>query len=214
MPDLSTTQAAAAENDNAIAQLEDGCKAQSSQALIVLGYAMSVQQQPKLPLGNMPGLKDIESKINTSLDKATDNAKKFQKIILPSMRTTIIDINAYFNLQNALIDALNPGQDQQDTISLLKKVQEQVTDYESRSNQLQTDLSMLSTDLSRDSAAFAGIVIDLNSVLTGDNGVLASINNQLGSIDGKIAGAITGTVVSGLAIAASLRLQSVELPVS
>jgi hypothetical protein len=50
-----------------------------------------------------------------------------------------------------------------------------------------------------DVASFARTVNELNTAVSGDNGVLSSLDDQISDLQGKIAGAISGIVLGGLA---------------
>jgi hypothetical protein len=192
-------KAAAAANDDATSAMDQGSKAQSSQALILQAYALSVLQQPLLNL-NTKSLEPLQNDMNASLKAAMAHANNYKNVILPSMLTSLTSMNQYFNLQNALATALTPSTDQKTTVAALNAVLDQANGYKSDAVSLQQQLAGLSSDISGDASKFNGFVTQLNAALNGDNGVLTDLQNQLGSIDGKIDGAITGTVLSGLAI--------------
>jgi non-hemolytic enterotoxin B/C len=205
MTTLTAVKAAIAANDDVTTNMAKGLQNQSSQALILQGYALSVLQQPKISLGTAPNLAKLESDLNAGLDKACGHAKTFRNEILPSMVKTVTDIRDYFSLQNALGQALRPD-DKKTTIAELQAVLDRTNQYKSNSVFLQTQLTKLSTDISGDSAVFADFVTKLNVAVNGDNNLLSQIDSALREIDGKIAGSITGVVVSGLSIAGGVFL--------
>ena len=187
--------------NDSIKAMGTGIKGQSSQALIVQSYSLSTIKQPKVDFSGFDKLKTIGVDINNGLTSATNNGNYYLNTLQPAMIHTITDLDAYFNLNNALAVALNPSTPAATAIAQLQAVQKEVTGYQQKSNKLVTDLQSFRTKLSTDSSNFKGYTTKLNSIVNGDNGVLSSINDQLGNIDGKIDGAIAGTVLSGLAIA-------------
>ncbi len=180
--------------------LGDANKSSGSQAAIMQGYALSVPRQTKVNFGNFKNLKKFESDMNAGIASAQDRAKGFLDQTLPNLIRQSTDIDSYFNLQNALGEALAPSTPASDAIKMMSAAQEQAQDYKSKAGQLVIDLESLRDGLNSDASNFTTYVQNLNAAVNGDNGVLQSLDDQLGSIDGKIAGAIAGTALSGLTI--------------
>lgn len=203
---LSVIQTATGDNTDATTAVDQGIKGQSSQALILQSYALALFQQAPLPLSTSSTLQPIEKSIADGIATAQGHAKQFIDVILPQMLTAVTDMNQYFNLQNALGQALNPGMNQTDTVQLLQSVLDQVTQYQTNAKSIQTSLATLASQISVDAGAFNGFVSQLNTAVDGDNGLLDSLHTQLDSIDKKIDGAIAGVALSGLAIAGGVFL--------
>lgn len=184
----------------ATSAVDTSVKAHSQQALIVQGYALSVLQQPHVDFAGFVQLKPRQDEINGGIDRAKTHAKTYLDTILPALIGQIANVDAYFNVQDAIPKALSTSSDPKTAIRFMKIAAERSRQYQTDAEGLVAQLQKLRTDLSSDSAAFAGFVANLNAAVEGDQGVLASIDKQLSSIDGKIAGAISGTVLSGLAI--------------
>lgn len=191
-------------NNDADQKLGDAVRPHGGQALIVQGHALKILQQGTVDLSTWTNLASIGSDLNNAIGKAQGNAKLYLNVIQPKMITTIGNISAYFDLQNALPTALDPNTDRKTAVGLLNAVLDQVNKFKSDAGAVVLDLQNLRTGLSADAANFGNIVQRLNAAVSGDNGVLSSIEDQLGSIDQKIAGAITGVVLSGLAIAGGI----------
>jgi hypothetical protein len=194
----------AASTNLSSSQLDSATRQHASQALLVQGYALSVLQQPFVDFSGFPTLKKNQDDLNNGLVKARDHSNLYLNTILPSMINRIADIDAYFSLQTALSQAIAPGTDARTAINLLKEVQEQAQTYQGQAGTLVLSLQTLRDGISTDAAVFNTFVTAMNAAVNGDNGVLTSINDQLGSIDGKIAGAATGVALSGLAIAGGI----------
>lgn len=197
---LSLVQMAASNAGDAATMVGGAAKTQSSQALIVQSYALSALQQSPVNFSGFPGIAQIGTDLNAAIGKSQTNANTYLNVVLPKMITTVTNIDAYFNLQNALGQALSPSTPANQAIQLMAAVQQQAEGFQAQSSGLVTDLQGLRTNLATDSATFANLVTQMNSAVNGNNGVLAEIDKELGSIDGKIGGAIAGTVLSGLAI--------------
>lgn len=189
-----------AQNDTTAVALGDANKNSGSQAAIMQGYALSVQRQTKLNFGDFQNLKPFETSMNEGIGKAQDRAKGFLDNTLPKLIRQSTDIDGYFNVQNALGQALDPSAPAKEAIEMMSAAQEQAQQYRTNAQGLVMDLNVLRDGLNHDASNFQTYVQNLNSAVDGDDGVLKQINDQLGTIDGKIAGAIAGTALSGLTI--------------
>lgn len=173
---------------------------QSSQALIIQGYANSVKEQSNVDFSGQPTLSTYQTDINNGLARAKQHADNYLNTIQPKIISNISDIQNYYNLTNAIPAVLPPGSTEAKWIETLSAVREQSIDYEKSALDIVNLLSKLNTDLTTDVAAFSKVVSQMNTAVNGDNGVLKSITGDLDSIDSKIKGEIAGCVVSGLAI--------------
>ena len=178
-----TALATGSYNDS-LKAMDSGIKGQSSQALIVQSYSLSSIKQPHVDFSGFDKLKQINTDINNGLDTAKSNGNYYLNTLLPSMIHTITDLDAYFNLNNALAQALNPKTPAEQAIQQLKAVQTAVTGYKSNTNVLVGNLQTFRTKLSTDASNFTGYTTKLNSIVNGDQGVLSEINDQLDNIDG------------------------------
>lgn len=188
------------DNTSTANTLGDANKNSGGQAAVMQGYALSVQRQTKVNFGDFENLKKFESDMNAGISSAQDRAKGFLDRTLPNLIKQSTDIDGYFNLQNALGEALDPSAPAREGIAMMEAAQEQAQSYQSNAKGLVMDLNGLRDGLNGDASNFQTYVQNLNAAVDGDNGVLASINSQLDTMDGKIAGAIAGTALSGLTI--------------
>jgi hypothetical protein len=186
--------------NKAATAVDTAAKGQSSNALIVQNYCLTALSQPNVDLGGSAGLIKYQDEINKALGGAKDSAHKYLNVVLPQAIVTIANIDAYFATQNALAEALQPNTPAQTAIALLSAVQEQATTFKTQAAGVTGDLQALRDQFNRTSADMSKSASDLSIAVDGDNGVLKSISSQLSDIDGKINGAITGVVLSSLAI--------------
>ncbi len=197
---MDTNQTRPAET-NGTQALGKASSQHAGQALIVQGYALSVMHQPMLDFTGFTNLKSFQDGMNGGIGRAKNTCEHYLNRVLPGAIETITNIDAYFQVQNALSEALQPDTDARSAIALLKAVQDQATDFRSQANGVVTDLQGVRDRISANAMDFNTFAKQLDVVLNGDNGVLSSINEQLGSIDSKIAGAATGVALSALAVA-------------
>lgn len=195
--------------------IDSAAKTQSSQALIIQTYANSILEQPTVDFSGFKGqtngdkLVSIGDEINKALGTAQAHAKTYLNSIQPTLITNVSNIEAYYDLHQAVATTLPPGSSKQQWISTLTALASQSSLYKTTADGIVVQLQTLHDSLTDDSAAFAKLVSDLNALVDGDNGVLASINDQLDTIQSKIDGAIAGIVLSGLAIVGGVFIAAV-----
>ena len=180
-------------------QTRTALKGQSSAAMLVQAHCMGVQNQMFVDFGNHERLKPLQNDINSGLVKAKQNAVYYLDDLQPRIITTVANIEVFFELHNVLPQMLLPNTTTADAIAMLREMESNVEVYRRQASIIQTDLSKMRTGFSDDKAFFDRCTIDLNALVNGDQGVLASINSELSGINGKIAGAATGIALSGLA---------------
>lgn len=184
-------------------------KAQTSQALLIQQYANSVKEQPNVDFSGFKTLGKYQKEINTGLGKAQAHADTYLNVIQPMIIVNIANIGNYYALHHAVPSTLPPGSSEKQWIAVLSTLKEQSQTYQGDAKAVVMSLQGLHNNLTGDAAAFAKIVSELNAAVEGDNGVLQQIDGELGSIQSKIDGAITGIVLSGLAIVGGVFLIAV-----
>ena len=175
-------------------------KTQSSQALIIQAYANSIKEQPPVDFSGEPNLATYQTQINDGLAAAQAHANNYLNIIQPSIIQNIANIGNYYAINNAVATTLPAGSTEAQWIAALGVLKTQANSYKTAANGVVLALQGLDTNLTKDAASFKATVTDLNAAVNGDNGVLASDDKELASLQGKIDGAIAGIVLSGLAI--------------
>lgn len=181
-------------------QISAANAAQSSQALVVQGYANSVLQQPQIDLTRFANLKAINTDLNNGLATAKTHANNYLNVLQPSIISNITNIGNYYALHNAVATALPDGSTEAQWIATLSAIKEQSDQYASDAAAVVSALKKFHGDLTSDASSFAGFVTKLNTAVNGDNGILKSNQDQLDSIQSKIDGAIAGIALSGLMI--------------
>ena len=174
---------------------------QMGAALIVQTYANSVLAQPEVDFSGIPGLSSYQTEINDGLTTAQEHANYFLNTMEPALILNMSNCENYYQLNDALPTTLPTGSTVDQWTTELTAVQTQSTAYQVAAAQMVTDLQSFRDELATDTQSFASTVQSLNSAVNGDNGVLASISDQLSTIQGEIDGAIGGIVVSALTVA-------------
>lgn len=181
-------------------QINTANKNQSSLALIIQAYANSVDEQPNVDFSGEPHLATYQTQINTGLATAQDHANNYLNTIQPNIIQNVANIGNYYALHNAVATTLPEGSTEAQWVESLSALQAESSKYQKDANGVVTSLKNLHQNLTTDAASFAKTVSDLNTAVNGDNGILASDEKELSSIQGEIDGAIAGIVTSGLAI--------------
>lgn len=192
MENVTTTEA--------VQGLDQASKGHSSQGLIVQGYCNSVLQQPSVDLKSTPSLNKFETSINGGLVIAKGHADDYLTNIQPLIIDSVSDMSNYFRVYSAVATTLAKNTNEKDWIRSLNTMKDRSTQYEVNSKSIVNKLIVLNSNLGVDSSAFARMVSDLNAAADGDDGILKSIDGQLGTLQGQIDGCIAGMALSGLAI--------------
>ena len=198
-------------NDNATTTQAIGSanKQQSAQALVVQTFANSVLEQPNVDLGGFAKLQTYETEINTGLNGARDHAHHYLNDIQPALIGNISNISDYYQLHQAVPTAVAPGASKKEWLDVLHALAEQATGYQASAAAVLTMLTTLHDTLSGDAEQFSHFVTEMNGAVSGDNGVLADLSNQIDAVRSKIDWAIAGAALSGVTIAGGALLTCV-----
>lgn len=181
-------------------EIDKASKAQTSQGALLQTYCNSVLAQPEVDFKETPNLVKYQKGINDGLGIAKGHANEYLNKIQPLIFSNIANISNYYALHNAVATTLPPGSTERQWVEQLNILKDQSIQFHYDANNVITQLQTLHQNLGVDTASFAKIVSDLNGAVNGDNGVLQSIDGQLGKLQGDIDGAIAGIALSGLAI--------------
>lgn len=174
--------------------------AQSTAGLQMQSYCNTVLSQPKVDFQGFDNLTTFETEINTGIVTAQTRASHYLDDIQPLIIRNITNMSNYFDLHSAVATSLPPDATKKEWLDALAAVKETADGYQEEAKRVVVVLQDLHRGLTTDVASFASTVSKLNAAVDGDNGVLANIDKQVDDIDGKMAGAITGIVLSGLAV--------------
>ncbi|MBT5551261.1 MAG: HBL/NHE enterotoxin family protein [Nitrospina sp.] len=185
--------------DSAIA-INQGMANQSGQALQIQNYCNSVKMQAPVDFSDFPNLKSNETEINNGLTLAKKHADKYLNVIQPQIITNITNIDNYYALHQAVPAVLPPGSTNAQWVAQLTVLKEQAEEYKKLSSDTSLIITSLHDNLTIDAANFQTIVVNLNSKVNGDNGVLSHLDSEISKINAAIDGAIAGIVVGGLLV--------------
>jgi hypothetical protein len=184
----------------ATAELKTNLKGTSSQGLLLQGYANMISSQTNVDLSGFDNLKKFDTDINGAINSAKSHANTYLTVIQPKMVETTTNIDGFINIQTALSSALQPNTSVQEATQLIGAAADQSSQYQADASSISTLLGTLNVNLNTDSGNFKTFVTDMNAAVSGDNGVLESIDDQIGTLDKEIAGAAAGIAIGGLAV--------------
>ncbi|MGD8215187.1 HBL/NHE enterotoxin family protein [Aestuariimicrobium sp. Y1814] len=173
---------------------------QLSVGMQMQSYCNTVLSQPNVSFKGFDTLAKFETEVNAGIATAKAHANHYLNDIQPQIISNITNMSNYFDVHQAVATSLPPGATKQEWLNALAAVKETADGYQDDAKAVVVLLQGLNTDLTGDVASFSSTVTNLNAAVDGDNGVLAGIDKQVSDIDGKVAGAITGIVLSGLAV--------------
>lgn len=180
--------------------INHGMNTQSSQALHIQTYCNSVRQQIPVDFERFPGLRESQRQINTGLETAKQHANHYLNDIQPLIIRNVTNIQDYFETQNLISAFMPAGTTKDQWLSALGMVSDKAKEYQEASVNTRRTIGSLNDKLITDSNNFQLIVVNLNNVVNGNNGVLEQLNRDIDGINAAIDGAIAGIVVGGLLI--------------
>ena len=178
-----------------------------SSGLIVQSYCTLVAQQPTIDIPS-----SVASKlppINDYLILARSNASDYLTKIQPQILIVVTDVAGYsaqFSQFSTIITGKindwkggSPGA-RQDALDLLQALQQALQAKLTNVNNVKVSLAGFQSKLNVDISNFNTASTTADTVIGGDQGAIAELNNQISDMDGRIAGAATGVALSGLVI--------------
>lgn len=183
-----------------VSKLATANTAQAQVGVQMQAYCNSVLEQPSVSFAGFENLAKYETEVNAGIAAAKEHATTYVKVVKPAIVTNISNISNYFDLHGAVATTVPEGATKEEWLTNLGEVKDAVDEYIDHAKGVVSMLGDLHGGLVTDVGAFATTVSRLNAAVNGDNGVLDSLDDQINDLQGKIAGAITGIVLSGLAV--------------
>lgn len=173
---------------------------QASQGLIVQTYCNSVLQQPLIVFGEQPKLEEIKDILNATLKDGYVTAQYYLNELQPQIIDNISNLDSYLTLSATVPVVVPAGTSPEAFINVLIAIRDEAARYQQESQTILDNLSSVHDQFADQSRRFTQAVSQLNILVEGDEGVLASYEAELQSIENKIAGLITGIALSGVTI--------------
>ncbi|NCR11526.1 MAG: alpha-helical pore-forming toxin family protein [Microcystis aeruginosa G13-12] len=202
--------AATAENSD-IEKLNSKVQASASSGLVVQGYCTQIMQQPSFVIPDTDTLKNFPD-INGNLTIARGNAGYYLNTVQPMIIGVISETRAYSQqfkgFQPLIIRRLDDWkngstQGRTDALALINQLKNDVDLKTASAKKVADEIGKFRTKLNGDISNFNTAITQATTLIQGtdgDGGALASLNDQLSDLDGKIAGASVGVALSGLTV--------------
>lgn len=194
-----------------IQDLNSKVQASASSGLVVQGYCTQIMQQPSFVIPNTDTLKNFPD-INGNLTIARGNASYYLNTVQPMIIGVISETRAYSQqfkgFQPLIIQRLDDWkngstQGRTDALALINQLKNDVDLKTASAKKVADEIGNFRTKLNGDISNFNTAITQATTLIQGtdgDGGALASLNDQLSDLDGKIAGASVGVALSGLTI--------------
>lgn len=191
----------------ATANLSASLTQSASAGLIVQSYCTQVAQQPDIVMPASVAAK--MPPVNTFLKTARTNASDYLTNIQPKIILVVTDVAGYaseftsfYNLINGKIALWKGGSDtaKADALALLQQLQNDVSKRQANVVGVAAALGGFQTKLNIDVSNFNTSKQQADIIIGGDQGAIASLNNEIDDLNKKIGGAAAGVALSGLTI--------------
>ncbi|WP_421546674.1 HBL/NHE enterotoxin family protein [Pseudomonas sp. QD4] len=180
--------------------MNDANKKQSSQALTIQAYCNSILQQQKVDFSYDDSLVKYQNQINNFLASAQGNADNYINTLLPQIIDNISNINNYCDLHTSVPDTIPENGTAQQWNEAIAALIEVSLNYSTTAFNLSNLIKSFAENIDTDAGDFSIVVTNLNSAVSGDNGVLDSNKKQIESLQSKIAGEEAGIAISFIGI--------------
>lgn len=211
MTTLRLIQKAATADSSDIQDLNSKVQAFASSGLVVQAYCTQIMQQPSFVIPNTDTLTNFPD-INGNLNIARENAHYYLNTVQPMIIGVISETGAYSQqfkgFQPLIIQRLDDWkngstQGRTDALALINQLKNDVDLKTASAKKVADEIGNFRTKLNGDISNFNTAITQATTLIQGtdgDGGALASLNDQLSDLDGKIAGASVGVALSGLTI--------------
>jgi non-hemolytic enterotoxin B/C len=204
---LRLVRAGAALDSNSATALGDTTAKVASSGLTVQSYCTLVGQQPTIEIPQSVAAK--LPPVNDYLVLARTNATDYLTNVQPQILLVVTDVAGYSaqfgQFATIITGKVNDWKGgsptaRQDALDLLQALQQALQGKLTNVNAVKTSLSGFQTKLNVDISNFNTASTRADTVIGGDQGAIAELNNQISDMDKRIAGAATGVALSGLVI--------------
>lgn len=186
---------------NHIKNIEASQKETTTNGLVLQSYCNSILQQPNLDFSSSEDLVGIQNSINNSIENAKESANSYLSDINPKVISSLSDLKSYFTVYRVVPVTLPEGATVDQWLSVLTVIKGLTENNLRNSEVIVQGLNDLSIRLKADAIAFNELAQKANEMISGDQGELADISDELKSIDRSINAQISAIVGEGIAIA-------------
>lgn len=187
--------------------MQTAVKELASAGLVVQNYCIGIQQQPSLllPKEATEGMPDV----NDYIGRSQKNASEYLNEVQPRILAVITDVDGFsamfpeFSQKiNGYLEAWSVGSqdNKQKALAAIDALKNVIQGKSDSVKGVSTGIGHVAETFNQDVANFKEVSQACADHLTGDKGALKAFENQISSLNGKIAAASVGVGLSGLAI--------------
>lgn len=179
-----------------------------SAALTIQSYCLRVLMQPRIDLGGVEKLQEIETAVNDVLEKSKKNAEYYLKKIQPQILRTVNVIQTNCDAILVITGLIQGLSDAKSVTEVLQYPLKLSMECKSQAELVRDELSAFRKKVIEDTQQYQQILERLQSAAEGQSGLLADYDRQITQIEESIARSIgltlagvVGIVAGGLMIA-------------
>ncbi|WP_405638385.1 alpha-helical pore-forming toxin family protein [Streptomyces sp. NBC_01178] len=176
--------------------------AQGSLTALVQTHALSIMQQPKPDFSRIDNekVRSFQGTVQGALNKAADNAGKYLWTVQPESIALLAKVENYFVTLGAFSETLKDEEDPDAMVQMLRFLREQAGEFTDETRRVASGTDRMVTAFSDDKRGFTECAVEINTLVSGENGILEDLRRDLENVNEKITAASVGAVVSGSAI--------------
>ncbi|MFI8199624.1 HBL/NHE enterotoxin family protein [Streptomyces sp. NPDC085942] len=176
--------------------------AQGSLTALVQTHALSIMQQPKPDFSRIDNekVRSFQGTVQGALNKAADNAGKYLWTVQPESIALLAKVENYFVTLGAFSETLKDEEDPDAMVQMLRFLREQAGEFTDETRRVASGTDRMVTAFSDDKRGFTECAVEINTLVSGENGILEELRRDLENVNEKITAASVGAVVSGSAI--------------
>jgi len=188
---------------NSDSEISKRNKNTATTGLMMQTYALSVVEQEDLNIASVRGLEKLEpinNKINKALATARSHAGDYLHRVEPLILNNITDVEHHYTVQDTISSVLPPGTKKEIWLQTIAELSVIAKESWNKASTTIRELQNLKASIDNDYQTLSNLTSELNNVVEGDSGVLATLQANLDSVTKQINGDIAGVVFSSLGI--------------
>jgi hypothetical protein len=179
---------------------------QNVKSLQVQRYAVAVQQQPRADFGTADKrLTERAGLINRELDSANRAVAHYLAEVQPASLRLVTDAQAYFALQDNVLASLT-GMGTETAIRMIDILERKTREYSREADAASREIGKSQSAFSENAKEFREHAGEINKFVSGDNGLLKQLQDDLDQVESSINHHWVGAGVSALAIGGGIAL--------
>ncbi|MEU3843684.1 HBL/NHE enterotoxin family protein [Streptomyces sp. NPDC028635] len=176
--------------------------AQGSLTALVQTHALSIMQQPKPDFSRIDNekIQSFQGTVQGALNKSAENAGKYLWTVQPESIALLAKVENYFVTLGAFSETLKDENDPDAMVQMLRFLREQAGEFTDETRRVASSTDRMVSAFSDDKRGFTECAVEINTLVSGENGILEDLRRDLENVNSKITAATIGAAASGGAI--------------